>query len=146
MAKQFKSIKEAVSYIKSAQRRSSREIGLEVEKVMKETTQKNLYDAYSPEEYERTYDMINMIGITESSVDSVTVAFQDKGGHTSWNDPKPHVYVAPILEEGGHTWERDGGRKAPTNIVEDSYEIARDTVPETYIKSMAVSGIKVKKR
>lgn len=146
MGKQFKSLNEAISYIKKAQAQASIDIGREVEDIVKETTQKNLYDSYSPESYERTYDMLNMIRMTESTTNSVTVAIEDTGGHTSWIKPKPHVFVAPILEEGGHTWERNGGRKAPTRIIEDSTEKSRDIAPEVYIKSMSSKGIKVNKK
>lgn len=146
MGKQFKSLNEAIKYIKSAQTQASKAIGREVEDIVRDTTKENLYDSYSPESYKRTYDMMNMIRMTESTTDSVTVAIEDTGGHTSWNSPHPHVFVAPILEEGGHTWERDGGRKPPTRIIEDSTEKAEDVAPETYIKAMASRGIKVNRK
>lgn len=147
MAKQFKSLGEVINYIKKSQTQAIKEIGQELENTVRETTQKNLYDAYSPTSYNpRTYDMLNMIRTTEISSDSVTVAIEDTGGHTSWSEPHPHVFVAPILEEGGHTFHRNGERKPPTRIIEDSVEKAKDTAPETYIKAMAKKGIKVNRK
>lgn len=146
MAKQFKSLGEAIKYIKNAQTQASTAIGREVEDIVRETTKENLYESYTPENYKRTYDMLNMIRMTESTMNSVTVAIEDTGGHTSWEKPYPHVYVAPILEEGGYTWERGGRRKPPTKIIEDSVEKAEDVVPETYIKAMASRGIKVNRK
>ena len=146
MAKKFKSLNEAINYIKKAQSHASKEIGKEVEDIMKDTTKENLYEAYSPESYKRTYDMLNMINITESTADSVTVAIEDTGGHYSWNSPYPHVFVAPILEEGGHTWEKGGERKPPTRIMEDSLEKTKESAPDVYIKAMASKGIKVNKK
>lgn len=145
MGKQFKSLGEAINYIKNAQTQASTAIGREVEDIVRETTKENLYESYSPESYKRTYDMLNMIRMTESTMNSVTVAIEDTGGHTSWSDGS-HVYVAPILEEGGHTWEKGGGRKPPTRIIEDSMEKAEDVAPETYIKAMASRGIKVNRK
>lgn len=146
MGKQFKSLAEAVSYVKSAHSKASVEIGRDVEKIMKETTQRNLYDNYSPEEYDRTYDLLNMIRATDVSSNSVTVAIEDTGGHTSWKKPNPHVYVAPYLEAGGYTWEKGGERKQPTRIIEDTLEESRDEVPNTYIRVMASKGIDVNRK
>ena len=146
MAKQFKDLLSVISYIEQAQAKVSIEIGRELEDIVKETTKENLYDAYSPESYKRTYDMLNMIRTTKTSVDSVTVAIEDTGGHTSWGKSKKHVFVAPILEEGGHTRETGGRRKPPTRIIEVSVEKAKNTIPETYIRAMAKKGIKVSRK
>lgn len=146
MGKSFKSLGEAISYIKSSQLQASKEIGRDVENLMKETTENNLYGEYTPDRYKRNKDMIDMIRATDVSSDSVTVAIEDTGGHTSWKDPNPHVFVAPILEAGGFTWERNGGRKAPTRIIEDTMKKSRDEVPNTYIKVMASRGIPVRRK
>lgn len=145
MPKTFSSLSEAISYIKKAQKQTSKEIGLELEKIMKETTQRNLYDSYSPSEYSRTGDMLKMIRLTECTSDSVKVEIEDTGGHKSWSSGR-NVYVAPILEEGGHTYEKGGRRKPPTRIIEDSLEEAEKIIPNEYIKSMSSRGIKVNKK
>lgn len=148
MGKQFRNLNDAIRYIKESQSQTSKVIGQELEEVVRETTKENLYDSYSPnpDGYKRTYDMLNMIRMTESSTNSVTVAIEDTGGHTSWSQPHPHVFVAPILEEGGHTFHRGGERKPPTKIIENSVEKAERVVPETYIKTMASKGIKVNRK
>lgn len=147
MSKKFKSLSEVVSFIKQAQTNAIKEIGESVEEIIKETTQDNLYDSYSPNQYIRTGDMMrDMVQTKSMTSNSLTVGFEDNGGHTSWVSPYPHVFVAPILEEGGHTREVGGGRKPPTRIIEDSYEKAEKEVPKVYISAMASQGVKVTRK
>lgn len=142
MAKSFNSIGEALAYIKKQKAEALEEIGRESEKILKEKTNRNLYGSYKPEVYKRTNDMLRMIQILRHNSKEVVVGFKDSGGHTSWKDPNPHVFVAPILEGGGYTWETNGGRKSPTNIIRDSKEEIRDKAPEIVVRVLNSKGIK----
>lgn len=142
MGKSFNSIDEAIAYIKKQKAEALQEIGRESEEILKQKTESNLYGNYSPEVYNRTYDMIRMIQILRHSAKEVVVGFKDSGGHTSWKDPHPHVFVAPILEGGGYTWETNGGRKSPTNIIHDSKEEIRDIAPDIVVRVLNSKGIK----
>ena len=146
MAKTFNSIHDALAYIKSQKKLAIQEIGRESKEILQQKTESNLYGNYSPESYERTGDMLRMIQILRQSSSSVTVGFQNSGGHRSWKEPRPNVFVAPILEEGGHTWERSGGRKSPTNIIKDSRQEIEDKAPEIVIRVLKSKGIKAYRR
>lgn len=141
MGKTFNNINELVAYVKSQHKHCTKEIGNDSEKIMKEVTQRNLYDRYDPEYYTRTKDMINKIRVVNTSNESVEIQIE-QGGHRSWGKTKRPVYVAPILEEGGFTWEKGGSRKEPTNIIRDSYDEIKRKAPETYIQVMSSKGIK----
>lgn len=144
MTKTFKSIAEIEKYIKRQHKLCLSEIGRKGESKMKEITHQNLYNSYSPDEYKRTGDMVNNIRVSNIDNNSVEIEM-GQGGHTSWVDGRG-VYVAPILEEGGHTYERKGSRKAPTNIIDDTMRELEDIAPQTYISVMASKGIKVHKK
>lgn len=141
----FNSLGEAIRYIKSQKTQCLSEIGKESEEIIKNTTNKNLYNNYSPVVYSRTYDMLKMIKTSNKTNDSVTVGFQDIGGHRSWKEPHPHVFVAPILEEGGYTWE-SGGRKPPTHIIQDSKKEIEEIAPNIVVKVLNSKGIKAHKK
>lgn len=143
MAKTFKSVAEVKAYIQKQHKLCLREIGRKGESTMKEVTHKNLYNQYSPDTYVRTREMASQIRMTNCDNNSVEIEI-GQGGHTSWDGRG--VYVAPILEEGGHTYERGGSRKAPTNIIQDTMKEMEDVAPRTYIGVMASKGIKVHKK
>lgn len=74
------------------------DVGNETEKVMKEVTESQVQGD--------TGDMINCIGITEQTNNSITVAWQDNGGWFSLSDKTlgQHMY-APWALENGKTFE-----------------------------------------
>lgn len=144
MPKTFKSIAEVKAYIEKQQKQCLKEIGRKGESKMKENVHRNLYDKYNPSTYTRTGQMASQVRMTKCNNNSVEIEI-GQGGHTSWADGRG-VYVAPILEEGGHTYERNGGRKAPTNIIKDTVKEMEVEAPRTYIAVMASKGIKVHKK
>lgn len=142
----FNSINEALAYIKRQRAEAIEQIGREAKEIIEQKTESNLYGNYSPEVYDRTYDMMRMIQILRQSTKDIVVGFEDSGGHKSWKSPHPHVFVAPILEGGGYTWESNGGRKSPTNIVKDSREEIREIAPEIVVRVLNSKGIKAYRR
>ena len=59
----FKTLDSLFRHIEKNISNSLHYIALEVEKIMKEYIMKHLYNAYTPEDYTRTYDYINSLRI-----------------------------------------------------------------------------------
>ena len=140
MAK-FKSLKDAMKYIEKATSDSMQELGKELEEIMKEEIQTQVYDAYDPSEYERTMQLLNSVETTNVGDNSVEVSWRDNG---DWNSVinGNHMYVIHGLEMG-KTWG-EGGYRPSTNLVEESYKRAEDEIPNKYKIEMKKRGIPIK--
>ena len=134
----FKSFNELKKYIEKASRQSMKEVGEELKDIFKEAIQEEVYDAYSPSKYERTYQLRDkMVEITKSTGDSVEVSVTHTGDHISYVNGT-RFYV-PYGLESGHTW----GRGA-TNIEKVAYQKAERDIPNKYKKEMKARGIPIK--
>lgn len=134
----FKSFNELKKYIEKASRQSMKEVGEELKDIFKEAIQEEVYDAYSPSKYERTYQLRDkMVEITRATGDSVEVSVTHTGDHISYVNGT-RFYV-PYGLEGGHTW----GRGA-TNIEKVAYQKAERDIPNKYKKEMKARGIPIK--
>ena len=117
----FKSLKAALEHVKKAKADSMKELGECIENIMKEEIQEQVYDAYQPEEYQRTNQFKNSVEITDISDDKVEVSWRDNGDWYSVikrarNEQPDHMYVIH-----GHEMGRVWGREhKPTNLVEES--------------------------
>ena len=139
MAK-FKSLKDAMKYIEKATSDSMQEVGRELEEIMKEEIQTQVYDAYDPSTYERTKQLLNSVETTNIRDNSVEVSWRDNGDWTSYAGK--HMYVIHGLEMG-KTYGK-GGYRPSTNLVEESYRRAENEIPKKYKTEMKKRGIPIK--
>ena len=139
MAK-FKSLKDAMKYIEKATSDSMQEVGRELEEIMKEEIQTQVYDAYNPSTYDRTKQLLNSVETTNVSDNSVEVSWRDNGDWTSYAGK--HMYVIHGLEMG-KTYGK-GGYRPSTNLVEESYRRAENEIPKKYKAEMKKRGIPIK--
>lgn len=139
MAK-FKSLKDAMKYIEKATSDSMQELGRELEEIMKEEIQNQVYDAYNPSTYDRTKQLLNSVETTNVSDNSVEVSWRDNGDWTSYAGK--HMYVIHGLEMG-KTYGV-GGYRPKTNLVEESYRRAENEIPKKYKAEMKKRGIPIK--
>ena len=139
MAK-FKSLKDAMKYIEKATSDSMQEVGRELEEIMKEEIQTQVYDAYDPSKYDRTKQLLNSVETTNVSDNSVEVSWRDNGDWTSYAGK--HMYVIHGLEMG-KTYGK-GGYRPSTNLVEESYRRAENEIPKKYKAEMKKRGIPIK--
>ncbi len=139
MAK-FKSLKDAMKYIEKATSDSMQELGRELEEIMKEEIQTQVYDAYNPSTYDRTKQLLNSVETTNVSDNSVEVSWRDNGDWTSYAGK--HMYVIHGLEMG-KTYGK-GGYRPSTNLVEESYRRAENEIPKKYKTEMKKRGIPIK--
>lgn len=136
----FKNLNDLMKYVKKATSDSMPELGKELEDIMKEEIQTQVYDAYDPSEYERTMQLLNSVETTNVENNSVEVSWRDNGDWTSYAGK--HMYVIHGLEMG-KTYGR-GGYRPSTNLVEESYNRAENEIPKKYKIEMKKRGITVK--
>lgn len=146
MAKTFKSIEELTRHIKKNCHSSiTKKIGEETETLMKDIIQEEVYDAYDPNTYERTKDLVNATKITHMEDESVEVAITDTGRWTSIDGS--HFY-APYGLESGKTWGKGYTPEEPkyrpqTHIQERTDEESEELSVEIYKKEMKKKGFDV---
>lgn len=133
----FKSLNDLMRYVNKATSDSMPEVGKELEEVFKEAIDKEVYKAYSPEIYERTGQLKDMVETTRIGNENVEVSITHTGDHISYI--KGTRFYVPYGLEGGHTW----GRGA-TNIEGEAMDIAKDKIPEKYKSEMRNKGIPIK--
>ena len=136
----FKSLNDLMRYIDKATSSSMLEVGKELEDIMKEEIQTQVYDAYDPSTYERTKQLLNSVETTNIRDNSVEVSWRDNGDWTSYAG-KP-MYVIHGLEMG-KTYGV-GGYRPKTNLVEESYRRAENEIPKKYKAEMNKRGIPIK--
>ena len=107
------------------------------EELQKDTIDEEVYDAYDPKIYDRSYQLRDKMVEIKSDNNSAEVRITHTGDHISYI--KGTRFYVPYGLEGGHTW----GRGA-TNIQENSLKKAEDEIPDTYKKAMRSKGIPVK--
>ena len=136
----FKNLKDVMKYIEKATADAMPEVGEELEEIMKEEIQTQVYDAYDPSTYERTKQLLNSVETTNVSNNSVEVSWRDNGDWTSYAGK--HMYVIHGLEMG-KTYGR-GGYRPSTDLVGESTRRANNEIPDKYKKIMKSKGIKIK--
>lgn len=136
----FKNLKDVMKYIERATEEAMPELGEELENIMKEEIQTQVYDAYKPQDYVRQYELLDSVETTNVGKDYVQVSWRNNGSWTSYAG-KP-MYVIHGLEMG-KTYGV-GGYRPSTNLVEDSKNRASDELPEKYKEILKSKGIKVR--
>ena len=136
----FKNLNDLMKYVKKATSDSMPELGKELEEIMKEEIQTQVYDAYNPSTYDRTKQLLNSVETTNVSDNSVEVSWRDNGDWTSYAGK--HMYVIHGLEMG-KTYGK-GGYRPSTNLVEESYRRAENEIPKKYKTEMKKRGIPIK--
>ena len=131
----FKSLNDLMRYINKATANSMPEVGKELEEIMKEEIQTQVYDAYDPSTYERTKQLLNSVETT-----NVEVSWRDSGDWTSYAGK--HMYVIHGLEMG-KTYGR-GGYRPSTDLVGESTRRAKNEIPDKYKSEMRNRGIPIK--
>lgn len=133
----FKNLDDLMKYIEKATAESMKEVGEKLEDIMKDTIDEEVYDAYDPKIYDRSYQLRDKMVEVKSDNNSAEVRIAHTGDHISYI--KGTRFYVPYGLEGGYTW----GRGA-TNIQENSLKKAEDEIPDTYKKAMRSKGIPVK--
>lgn len=142
MARTFGSIDGVSNFIKSkCYDQILNEVGREAEKVMKEVTENQVQG--------NTGDIINCIGVTEQSNDSVTIAWQDNGNWFSLHNETygNHMY-APWALENGTTFEIgkpmfQGYYHPQTTLAETSAKQMKDKSRDIARRILSRNGFKV---
>lgn len=143
MTRTFNSIEDVSHYIRNqCFSEIIDEVGKKTEETMKQVTEDQVQG--------NTGDMVNCIGITEQSNDSVTVAWQDDKGDwfsLSSNTYGEHMY-APWALENGKTFEIgkpmfQGFYHPKTTLEETSKEIMREESVNIARKILNRKGFKV---
>lgn len=140
--KSFNSLESLSLYIKNqCFEEIINEVGKKTEETMKEVTESQVQGD--------TGDIINCIGITEQSNDSVTVAWQDNGNWFSESSKTKgqHMY-APWALENGKTFEIGkpmfkGHYHEKTTLVETSKEIMTKESVDIARRILSRKGFKV---
>ena len=136
----FKSLNDLMRYVNKATADSMPEVGKELEEIMKEEIQTQVYDAYDPSTYERTKQLLNSVETTNVSDNSVEVSWRDNGDWTSYAGK--HMYVIHGLEMG-KTYGR-GGYRPSTDLVGESTRRTNNEIPDKYKREMRNRGIPIK--
>ena len=136
----FKSLNDLMIYVNKATADSMPEVGKELEEIMKEEIQTQVYDAYDPSTYERTKQLLNSVETTNVSNNSVEVSWRDNGDWTSYAGK--HMYVIHGLEMG-KTYGR-GGYRPSTDLVGESTRRGKNEIPDKYKSEMRNRGIPIK--
>lgn len=139
----FKNLNQALKYVEKSKTEGLRYVGREIENIMKEEIQEQVYDAYKPKYYDRTNQFINSVEVTKVSDDSVEVSWRDNGDWYSIikrhrGESPDHMYVIHG-HEMGMVWGREG---KPTTLVETSKERVEKEIPDELIKFLHSKGIK----
>lgn len=88
---EFKSLDELVAYTKNKIAASMPEVGKEMKEIVKGEVNKQVYSNYAPSLYDRTYELLNAIDVSEITSNSVATEIKDSG---SWFDiySKAHAF------------------------------------------------------
>ncbi|MGL5191671.1 MAG: hypothetical protein ACRC7S_18680 [Cetobacterium sp.] len=139
----FSSLEAIMKHIEKATTDSMKEVGEELEDVFKDAIDEEVYDAYDPVEYDRTYQLRDeMVEITNLGKDNVEVSITHTGDHISYI--KGTRFYVPFGLEGGYTWGDRGVNRPATDIEGNAIIKAEDRVPDVYKKSMRSKGIPIK--
>ena len=131
---EFNSIEEMVAYVKRQIASTNDDLGEEMVRIAKEETKKQ-QESYTPTQYERTDALVNCIGITNVSPESVEISWQDNGG---WTSVKGSPFYAPQGLENGTTWGRSG-----TDFVDQSFNEIEDKIPLSFKRHMKSRGVPI---
>jgi len=124
----FKTLDSLIRHVEKNISNSLHYVALEVEKIMKEYIMEHLYNAYTPEDYTRTYDYINSLRIkkvnktnsgyqVEIYFDTDAIYPRDADGDNRWsshqnitNDVDVSKYIPLWIEKDtvDSLWDRDG--------------------------------------
>lgn len=134
---EFSSLEELVNYVERMNTIAMYGVGEEMKNIMKEETQKQVYDAYSPEQYVRTKDLMNSIDVVAKGNDFVETEFQDNGEWYSVKDGQPFHAIKGL--ESGSTWGRGS-----TNLMDVSENRIEAEIPREYKQIMNGLGVPMK--
>lgn len=131
---EFNSIEEMVAYVKRQIASTNDDLGEEMVRIAKEETKKQ-QESYTPTQYKRTGALVNCIGITNVSPESVEISWQDNGG---WTSVKGSPFYAPAGLENGTTWGR-----GKTDFVDQSFNEIEDKIPLSFKRHMKSKGVPI---
>lgn len=131
---EFNSIEEMVAYVKRQIASTNDDLGEEMVRIAKEETKKQ-QESYSPNQYERTGALVNCIGVTNVSPESVEISWQDNG---RWTSVKGSPFYAPQGLENGTTWGRSS-----TDFVDQSFNEIEYKIPLSFKRHMKSRGVSI---
>ncbi len=135
--KSFSSLSELRSYLTKEINIGSKAIALQVQEALKFYVMKDVYNAYTPKEYERTYELLDsisfkVIGNNGGKIQIEVYFDPDKMSHTTilgdgslGLEAGDNVYIPRWVDEG-HTW-RSGERY---NSVDKATGFMKDTMED----------------
>ncbi|WP_024622383.1 hypothetical protein [Metaclostridioides mangenotii] len=142
---EFKSIDEMFAYVKDQNNKAMPVVAKEQKEIMKEEVIEQVVNAYSPNMYDRTGQILESAQITGVTDSSVETEYLDNGGHTDLNGS--HAFVIERHEEGG-VWSHGSTKSNPihkpkTHLVEGSMQKVQEKIPQSYKQIMNALGVPV---
>lgn len=141
----FSSLEEMIAYIEKAQSQATKKMGDEMVDIMKDEVQKQVYNSYSPNDYNRTMQLLNSPQITNVSKNYVSAAFLMMGdwksqgyGMSSYSGGGSPFFPMYGLEYGG-VWGR-----GTTSIMDESIDRMENEIPLCYRDAMNSMGIPIR--
>lgn len=134
---EFTSLESLFAYIEKSVAATMTEVGSEMMDIMKDETHKQVYSAYKPKKYVRSYDLMRSIGVVEKTPISVTTEWQPNGDWFSVINGNRFYAIRGL--EAGTTWGRGG-----TNLMEETTKRIEDEIPNVFRQAMNGKGVPIK--
>ena len=132
----FNSFSELKSYVEKKQKQTIKVIAEKEQRILRDEVMKQVYEAYDPTMYERTFSLYNNIQYKING-NSVSLKLANNGNwHSVYTGEE--VYALATLD-AGTTWARKG-----TNVQETVVNKVFNEIPKVYKQTMNNLGVPVK--
>lgn len=136
---EFKSIDEAVNYIKSICSLGMNPMAEEIKEIMKDEILLSIYEKYDPKVYDRTGDLENSPQITGIDSNTAEVEYEDNGDWRSQGGRGEHFFPLEGFKVGA-VWGREGEE---IDVVEDSKAKCEIAIPPKFKEYLINKGLNV---
>lgn len=136
---EFKSIDEAVNYIKQVAAGGMDSMAKEMTDIMFDEIKTKIYDTYSPTVYENTFDLLDTPEVSEIGSNYVEVEFVDNGDWRSQGGRGEHFFPLEGFKVGA-VWGREGEE---IDVVEDSKAKCEIAIPPKFKEYLINKGLNV---
>lgn len=160
--KKFKNIESLQKFIKDKCKSGMNDVGKKVQESLKFFVLKNVYCAFTPEEYQRTYQLLESISfkLLQSNKNQITVDIyfdKSKMQHTTLFgseklaiSPNSNVYIPKWVDEG-KTWDKPFHPRGGGHFMKDTLNDVKKNhrgfhyFAYSLVEHLRKSGIQVKK-
>lgn len=136
---EFKSIDEAVNYIKQVAAGGMNSMAEEMTDIMLDEIKTKIYDAYSPTVYENTLDLLDTPQVSEIGSNYVEVEYEDNGGWRSQGGKGDHFFPLEGFKVGA-VWGREGEK---IDVVKDATSKCENDIPPKFKDYLINKGLDV---